>query len=189
MPSHHTAHPVLLTCAVQVRARVCVRARMRGGALAYKPITAHPACPPARTLSCMHACRVYEAVCLVSSVTVALKVYRLASCSALARLHLFREVTLHARLDHPHIVQFFAAFKVGCQPQRRRAARLLRPQAGRCTTAPSAVLGVLLCRLWGKPGAALASSSPGLGFWGGGGVWRDGQAGSPCCPPLQLVVP
>lgn len=43
---------------------------------------------------------------------VALKVYRLEACGEQERLHLFREITLHARLSHPNVLQFYAAFKV-----------------------------------------------------------------------------
>lgn len=65
-----------------------------------------------RVLHNGYASRVYEARCLLSGLPVALKQYKLAGRSDLERLHLFREVTLHARLHHPNIVQFYAAFKV-----------------------------------------------------------------------------
>lgn len=53
-----------------------------------------------------------QALCLSSQQRVALKVYRLTNLNELERLHLFREVTIHARLHHPQVVEFYAAFKV-----------------------------------------------------------------------------
>lgn len=64
-----------------------------------------------RTVHKGYAATVSHASCSLSGQDVAIKEYRLDSMSDLERLHLYREITLHSELCHPHIVQFYAAFK------------------------------------------------------------------------------
>jgi aurora kinase len=59
----------------------------------------------------------FQAVCSASKTTVAVKVYKLAELSELQRLHLFREIKLHARLSHPNLVCFYAAFLVSVKAE------------------------------------------------------------------------
>lgn len=42
-----------------------------------------------------------------------LKSYSLSSLSEFLRHQVLRELDIHARLQHPHIVQLIATFKVG----------------------------------------------------------------------------
>lgn len=43
---------------------------------------------------------------------MAVKVYTMSDLQELQRLHLFREIKLHARLSHPSLIAFYAAFMV-----------------------------------------------------------------------------
>jgi hypothetical protein len=47
-----------------------------------------------------------------SGLPVALKVYYMAMLASFNRHQVLREVRLHASLDHPHIIQLYAAFQV-----------------------------------------------------------------------------
>jgi serine/threonine protein kinase len=58
-----------------------------------------------------YASKVYSATCTLSNKHVVIKHYRLGSLTILERIHLYREMTIHAQLNHPNIVQFYAAFK------------------------------------------------------------------------------
>ncbi|KXZ45585.1 hypothetical protein GPECTOR_53g78 [Gonium pectorale] len=58
-----------------------------------------------------HSSTVFKAQCQASEMVVAVKVYKLGQLPELQRLHLFREIKLHAMLDHPNIIGFYAAFK------------------------------------------------------------------------------
>ncbi|KAG2424299.1 hypothetical protein HXX76_014677 [Chlamydomonas incerta] len=60
-----------------------------------------------------HSSTVFKAQCQSSELIVAVKVYRLSQLPELQRLHLFREIKLHALLDHPNIIGFYAAFMEG----------------------------------------------------------------------------
>ncbi|KAG2496439.1 hypothetical protein HYH03_005663 [Edaphochlamys debaryana] len=60
-----------------------------------------------------HSSTVFKAQCQTSEQVVAVKVYKLAELPELQRLHLFREIKLHAVLDHPNIIGFYAAFMEG----------------------------------------------------------------------------
>jgi len=53
----------------------------------------------------------YSATCRASGTRVALKLYRKARLSELNWYQVTREVNLHSRLSHPHIVDLFAAFE------------------------------------------------------------------------------
>ena len=53
----------------------------------------------------------YSAPCKSSGLRVALKLYRKARLSELNWWQVTREVRLHARLAHPHIVDLYAAFE------------------------------------------------------------------------------
>ena len=53
----------------------------------------------------------YSATCRCSGARVALKLYRKARLSELNWYQVAREVCLHSRLSHPHVVDLFAAFE------------------------------------------------------------------------------
>ena len=53
----------------------------------------------------------YSATCRASGARVALKLYRKARLSELNWYQVAREVCLHSRLSHPHVVDLFAAFE------------------------------------------------------------------------------
>lgn len=53
----------------------------------------------------------YSATCKASGTRVALKLYRKARLSELNWYQVAREVCLHSRLSHPHVVDLFAAFE------------------------------------------------------------------------------
>ena len=53
----------------------------------------------------------YSATCRASGTRVALKLYRKARLSELNWYQVAREVCLHSRLSHPHVVDLFAAFE------------------------------------------------------------------------------
>lgn len=53
----------------------------------------------------------YSATCKASGARVALKLYRKARLSELNWWQVTREVRLHARLAHPHIIALYAAFE------------------------------------------------------------------------------
>ncbi|MEW5311311.1 MAG: hypothetical protein WDW38_003038 [Sanguina aurantia] len=57
-----------------------------------------------------YASNVYQARCKKSGDMVAVKVYRLADQEDIPRMQLFREITLHSKMLHNNIVQFYAAF-------------------------------------------------------------------------------
>ncbi|EFJ45821.1 hypothetical protein VOLCADRAFT_93937 [Volvox carteri f. nagariensis] len=60
-----------------------------------------------------HSSTVFKAQCQASDMIVAVKVYRVSQLPELQRLHLFREIKLHAMLDHVNIIAFYAAFMEG----------------------------------------------------------------------------
>ncbi|GLI66730.1 hypothetical protein VaNZ11_010671 [Volvox africanus] len=60
-----------------------------------------------------HSSTVFKAQCQLSDKIVAVKVYCLSQLPELQRLHLFREIKLHAILDHVNIIAFYAAFMEG----------------------------------------------------------------------------
>lgn len=55
---------------------------------------------------------VYKAVCKRSNEVVVLKSYQLSAICELYQHQIFREVGLHACLEHEHVVQLSAAFQV-----------------------------------------------------------------------------
>lgn len=57
---------------------------------------------------------VYKAICKRTNETVVLKSYQLSSICELYQHQIFREVGLHASLEHENVVQLNAAFQVGC---------------------------------------------------------------------------
>lgn len=54
---------------------------------------------------------VYKAKCTISNREVVVKKYMLEAMSALERLHLYREMTIHSRVQHCNIIDFYVAFK------------------------------------------------------------------------------
>lgn len=62
----------------------------------------HPSCPPPLP----------QALDMRSGLPVALKMYYMAMLASFNRHQVLREVRLHASLDHPHIIQLYAAFQV-----------------------------------------------------------------------------
>lgn len=54
---------------------------------------------------------VYKAKCTISNKDVVVKKYMLETMSALERLHLYREITIHSRVKHRNIIDFYVAFK------------------------------------------------------------------------------
>lgn len=60
-----------------------------------------------------YASIVYLCKCLKSDREVVLKRYILTEMSDLERLHLFREITIHSRLKHDYIVDFYVSFQEG----------------------------------------------------------------------------
>ncbi|PNH05299.1 Aurora kinase A, partial [Tetrabaena socialis] len=60
-----------------------------------------------------HSSTVFKAQCQASEIIVAVKVYKLSQLPELQRLHLFREIKLHAMLNHENIIGFYAAFMEG----------------------------------------------------------------------------
>ncbi len=59
-----------------------------------------------------YASTVFSGRCVPSSMDVVIKQYELHQLSKKQRYHLFREITIHARLNHVNIVQFYTAFVV-----------------------------------------------------------------------------
>jgi len=55
--------------------------------------------------------KVYEAMCTHSATRVAIKDFNLSNMVEKERLHLFREITIHSKLHHRNIVDFYVAFK------------------------------------------------------------------------------
>jgi serine/threonine protein kinase len=69
-------------------------------------------------LKCLHkgyASHVYSATCKLSGAYIVLKVYNLSVQCDLQRVQLYREICVHSRLQHPNVVQFYAAFLVSAQ--------------------------------------------------------------------------
>lgn len=61
---------------------------------------------------CSVCIAVLQATCRISGTPVALKVYRMKKLSDLSRYQVYREISVHAGLNHPNIVQLYAAFQV-----------------------------------------------------------------------------
>jgi hypothetical protein len=57
-----------------------------------------------------YASDVYEAICKQSKEKVAVKVYSISQLDEIPRVQLSREIRLHSKINHPNIVQFYAAF-------------------------------------------------------------------------------
>lgn len=57
-----------------------------------------------------YASDVYEAICKQSKERVAVKVYSISQLDEIPRVQLSREIRLHSKINHPNIVQFYAAF-------------------------------------------------------------------------------
>lgn len=57
----------------------------------------------------------YKAVCRRSGEVVVLKVYTLAAVCDLYKFQIYREVRVHASLQHENIVQLLSAFQEGDQ--------------------------------------------------------------------------
>ena len=57
----------------------------------------------------------YRATCRFSGSTVVLKVYDLTAICELYQFQIFREIRLHSKLQHPHVVDLLAAFREGQQ--------------------------------------------------------------------------
>lgn len=58
-----------------------------------------------------YASVVYKGLCKSSGVVVCLKVYKLSNLCELNRFQVYREVRLHASLQHENVVQLYAAFQ------------------------------------------------------------------------------
>lgn len=75
---------------------------------------------------------VYKGMCKRSRETVVLKSYALSSICELYQHQIFREVRLHASLQHENIIKLYAAFKV-----RGAAASAAADAHALCMTASS----------------------------------------------------
>lgn len=64
-----------------------------------------------RTIHHGYNSKVYEAMCIHSATRVAIKDFDLSNMVEKERLHLFREITIHSKLHHRNIVDFYVAFK------------------------------------------------------------------------------
>lgn len=64
-------------------------------------------------MQCLFVCFISpQALCTVSRVPVALKIYDLTKLTGFLTYQVYREVEVHSRMSHPHAVQLFAAFRV-----------------------------------------------------------------------------
>uniref|UniRef100_A0A7R9V526 Protein kinase domain-containing protein n=1 Tax=Chlamydomonas euryale TaxID=1486919 RepID=A0A7R9V526_9CHLO len=66
-----------------------------------------------RELNAQCACRVYEAVCHLSGMRVALKVYAKKRLDNITRRHVEREISVQSVLGHANAVELYAAFEDG----------------------------------------------------------------------------